>query len=72
MERFYALLAERLEEDTIGPDDVLREFETWDSLTALTVVVMISKEYRVMVSGEELAQVRTARELFALVEGMQK
>jgi len=67
MDRFYEQLAEVLEEDKVGPDDVLASFEQWDSLTALSVVAMIDESYRVNVSAEELAGTRTAGQLEALV-----
>jgi hypothetical protein len=38
MDRFCERLAEILEEDKVGPDDVLTSFEQWDSLTAMSVV----------------------------------
>ncbi len=61
-----------VEEDTVGPDDVLADFEQWDSLTALGVVSMIDDNYRVNVSAEELAGARTAGALEALVAAKQK
>jgi acyl carrier protein len=67
MDRFYVRLAEILEEDKVGPDDVLANFEQWDSLTALSVVAMVDEDYQVNVSAEELATTRTAGALEALV-----
>ena len=67
MERFYERLAEILEEDKVGPDDVLASFEQWDSLTALSVVAMIDEHYGVNISAEELAATRTASALEALI-----
>lgn len=67
MERFYERLAEVLEEDKVGPDDVLAKFEQWDSLTALSVVAMIDEHYAVNISAEDLAGTGTAGALEALV-----
>lgn len=67
MERFYERLAEIVEEDKVGPDDVLANFEQWDSLTALSVVAMIDEDYAVNVSAEDLASTRTAGALETLV-----
>lgn len=67
MDRFYERLAEVLEEDKVGPDDVLANFEQWDSLTALSVVAMIDESYSVNLSAEELASTRTAGALEAMV-----
>lgn len=67
MDRFYERLAEVLEEDKVGPDDVLANFEQWDSLTALSVVAMIDEHYGSNISAEDLASTRTAGALEALV-----
>jgi acyl carrier protein len=72
MDRFYERLAEVLEEDKIGPDDVLSKFEQWDSLTALSVVAMIDEHYGANVSSEELATTPTAAALEALVAAKRK
>lgn len=72
MDRFYVRLAEILEEDKVGPDDVLAGFEQWDSLTALSVVAMIDEDYAVNISAEELATARTAGALEALVAAKRK
>ena len=72
MDRFYVRLAEILEEDKVGPDDVLASFEQWDSLTALSVVAMIDEDYAVNISAEELATERTAGALEALVAAKRK
>jgi len=72
MDGFYERLAEILEEDKVGPDDVLAKFEQWDSLTALSVVAVIVEKYAVNVSAEELAATRTAGALEALVAAKRK
>jgi len=72
MDRFYERLAEVLEEDKVGPEDVLASFEQWDSLTALSVVAMIDEHYAVNISAEDLAGTRTAGALEALVASKRK
>lgn len=67
MDQFYERLAVVVEEDAVKPDDVLAEFEQWDSLTALSVVAMIEENYQVNLSAEDLAGARTASALEALV-----
>ena len=41
MEEFNRELAEILEVDDVRPADVLATFEAWDSLSVLSVIVMI-------------------------------
>lgn len=67
MDQFYERLAVVLEEDAVKPDDVLAEFEQWDSLTALSVVAMVEEHYQVNLSAEDLAGARTASALEGLV-----
>ena len=67
LDQFYERLAEVVEEDKVGPDDVLASFEQWDSLTALSVVAMIDEKYSVSISAEDLASTRTAGALEQLV-----
>jgi acyl carrier protein len=63
VEKFYELLAQKLEEDVVGRDDVLADFSEWDSLTALSIVAMIDAEYGVEIRAEDLLSVETAGDL---------
>ncbi len=72
MEKFYERLAVVVEEDAVKPDDVLSKFEQWDSLTALSVIAMIEEQYAVNVSGEDLAEAKTAGALEAFVAAKRK
>jgi acyl carrier protein len=49
------------------PNAKFEAFTNWDSLAALSVIVMINTEYSVEVSGTELKTCGTPAELFALV-----
>ena len=66
-EQFYVDLAEQLEVDAVVPDDILTDFEAWDSLTVLGIVAMIDARYRVNVFARELAAISTVGELAQLV-----
>ena len=46
MEKIYDELAELLEVDLVKDDDVLDEFECWDSLTVLSIIALASESYR--------------------------
>lgn len=71
MEKFLEILAEILEEDTVSLDDVLEDFDEWDSLSALSVVAAIDSDYSVFISSEDLAAVKTAGQLWQLVKSKQ-
>lgn len=68
MESFYSELAELLEVDDVKPDDVLENFETWDSLTVLALLASLDANYGVNLSAELVRQARTAADLASLVE----
>ncbi|MCX6925051.1 MAG: acyl carrier protein [Verrucomicrobia bacterium] len=68
MENFYGKLAEILEVDELKPDDVLQDFEDWDSLTVLSVLAMLDANYGVNLTAGDLRQIKTAAELAAAVE----
>ncbi len=67
MEEFNRELAEILEVDDVHPSDVLADFDAWDSLAALSVIVMIQSKYGAVVSGPELRGAKTAKDLYDLV-----
>ena len=63
MDDFYAKLADILEVEAVKPDDVLREFESWDSLTALSILATLDASYGVNLATAELRQIKTVAEL---------
>lgn len=67
MDPFFQRAAEILEIETISEDLVLRDCEAWDSLTALSLVAMIDKFYKVTISADELIRSVTAGDLHRLV-----
>ena len=67
MENLLEALAEILEEDNVTADDILENFDEWDSLSALSVVATIDSEYSVFISSEELANSKTVRGLWETI-----
>ena len=45
MEKIYEELAELLEVDSVKDDEVLADFECWDSLTVLSIIALASENY---------------------------
>jgi len=72
MEDFYAKLADILEVEEVKPNDVLRQFENWDSLTALSILATLDASYGVNLTAMELRKINTAAELAATVENRRK
>lgn len=52
-----------LEEGTLRPDMALEEIEEWDSLSALSYVVMMSDEFNKTVSGAEIRAFKTVQDI---------
>jgi acyl carrier protein len=67
METLYAELREILEVDEVNPDQVLADFETWDSLAALSLVASVSANFGVTLSRGDLRSVTTVGDLENLV-----
>ena len=39
----------------------------WSSLTALTIIAMVDEEYGVIITGEDIQEAETIKELFEIV-----
>ena len=68
MTNFNDKLAEILEVDAVNDADVLKEFDTWDSLTSLSIIVAIESEYNLNLSAEDLNSVGTIGQLKDLIK----
>ena len=69
---FCQRLAEILDIEEVKPENVLRDFEQWDSLAVLSVLAMADSKYGVTIRADEIRLVVTAAELAKLVEGKLK
>ena len=67
MDNYYEELTDILEEDEIKDEDILEDFEEWDSLTVLSIIAFIDKEYDVKVSAHEVDQSKTVGALKDLI-----
>ena len=72
MDDFYTKLAEILEVDRVTADDVLSEFEYWDSLTVLSVLAMLDSGYGVNLTAANLRELKQAGELAPMVESRRR
>jgi acyl carrier protein len=69
---FCQRLAEILDIEEVKPENVLRDFEQWDSLAVLSVLAMADSKYGVTIRADEIRSVVTAAELAKLVEAKLK
>lgn len=70
--KFYEQLAKILDTEEVKPQDVLKDFEAWDSLAILSVLAMADSTYGASIKAEEIRSVTTAADLANLVEAKKK
>ncbi len=68
MEGFENAMAEMLEVDSVTLEDELDSFDTWDSLTILSIIAYCDSEYNVSLSTDEIKDSNTVGGLRELVE----
>lgn len=71
MDEFLAEMAEILEEDTVEADAELENFESWDSLAALSVLAMADTNFGVTLTADEANGAKTVGDLYRLITAKQ-
>ncbi|HLX94882.1 MAG TPA: acyl carrier protein [Verrucomicrobiae bacterium] len=69
---FYEQMAQILDAEEVKPENVLKDFETWDSLAVLSVMAMADSKFGVAIKADEMRSAVTAADLEKLVEGKLK
>ena len=67
MDEFLDEMAEILEEDAVNATDPLDEFESWDSLAALSVAALADAQFGVSMSSQEINEATTIEDLYARI-----
>ena len=67
IEKFSAQF-EEIEVDNINKDVNFKLLDTWDSLTSMSIMVMIEDEYNVKLTAQEIKSPNSVEELFKLVK----
>lgn len=68
MENFEISIAEILEVDKVVLGDELESFDSWDSLTILSIIAFCDTEYNITLSAEEVDNSETVNGLKELVK----
>jgi acyl carrier protein len=68
MDDLYSQLAQILEVDRVEADNVLSEFEYWDSLTVLSVLALLDSSYGLNLTAADIREMKTAGDLAAALE----
>lgn len=64
MDEFLNEMAEILEEELVNPNDILQEFESWDSLAALSVAALADSSFGINLSSQEINAAVTIQNLY--------
>lgn len=67
MDEFLTEMAEILEEDQVSADDELQNFESWDSLAALSVLAMADTNFGVTLTAGEANGAKTVGDLYQVI-----
>jgi acyl carrier protein len=68
VEKLIEQMIEIFEVDSISPDDVLRTYDLWDSLSVISLIAAVDEDYGVTIEADDLTDIVTASDLFAFVE----
>ena len=68
MNEFLKQVAGILEVDEVKETDELKAFPQWDSLSVLSVIAMLDASYGVNLRAADFGTIKTAGELWALVQ----
>lgn len=71
IEEFIELFAQQFDEterSEFMPETEFRQLEEWDSMVALMVIAMIDEEFNVKVSGDDIRNSTTIKDLVEVVE----
>ena len=72
MNEFLSKIAGILEVDHVRETDELKSFSQWDSLSVLSVIAMLDASYGVNLQAADLAPVKSAGDLWQLVEARKR
>ncbi len=68
MENFYDEFAEILEVDEVKREDLLDDYEGWDSLGLLSTQIMAEESYGVKISNDDIKGLATVGDIEDLIQ----
>ena len=57
-----------VEEGSLKPDQILKDMDEWDSLAALSVVVMVKDEFDKKLSGDQVRAFKTVQDILDVMQ----
>jgi len=71
LDEFVQKFAEQFDEtpiDEFTPETEFKQLEEWDSLTALSIISMVDEELEIGITGADIRNSSTIKDLFELVQ----
>ncbi len=65
-----ALIEEAIDVDegTLTPETILADVDEWDSIAALSLIVMLDEHFNKTISGAQIKALETVADIFAYME----
>jgi acyl carrier protein len=67
VEKFLLDMAEIFEVDTASLEDVLTDFDCWDSLTILSIIANLDQNYSIKKSALEIKACNKIRDIYEFI-----
>jgi acyl carrier protein len=68
VEKFCKKLADILETDEVKLENVLKDFEEWDSLSILSIIAMVDSDYGFIIFAKDIIKLKTVKDLFSYIQ----
>ncbi len=72
MEQFKEKLADILEVSSITDSDVLKDFDSWDSLTLLSLIAVVDAEFNIQINAASFEEILTIGDLLEYISKNKK
>ncbi len=67
-EKFCEKLADILETDEVKLENVLKDFEEWDSLSVLSIIAMAEFDYGGTIFAKDIMKIKTVKDLLSYIQ----
>jgi acyl carrier protein len=67
MEKFKEKLVDIFEVSSISDSDVIKDFDSWDSLTLLSLIAVVDAEYKIQINAKLFEEVITIGDLLEYI-----
>ena len=69
MQSFLEKMADILDEEIIKKEDILADFDEYDSLSILTIISYVGSEFNKTISAKEIRECISVEDLYDLIKG---